>query len=136
MLVLRAGVAPRHNGAMGWRLAADTVLVAHLAFVAFIVFGGFVAARRPRVAPAHLLALTYGAMIEAVGFTCPLTPLEKSLRASAGQAGYEGGFVEHYVVAVLYPGELTPGVQLTMVALVAAVSLVAYRRWLLRLVPA
>lgn len=118
---------------MGWRLAADVVLIVHLAFVAFIVFGGFVAARRPRIVPVHLVALAYGAAIEAVGFTCPLTPLEKSLRVAAGQAGYEGGFVEHYVVAVLYPGELTAGVQLTMVAAVAAVSLVAYRRWLARL---
>jgi len=121
---------------MGWRLAADVVLVVHLAFVAFIVVGGFLAARRPRLVSVHLLALAYGALIETVGFTCPLTPLEKSLRASAGQAGYEGGFIEHYVVAVLYPGELTGAVQLAMVVSVAVISLIAYRRLLLRLAPA
>ncbi len=112
------------------------MLVVHLAFVGFIVLGGFLAARRPRVVPVHLLALAYGAVIEAVGFTCPLTPLEKSLRVEAGQAGYEGGFVEHYVVSVLYPGELTTAVQLTMVATVAGVSLFAYRRLLVRLATA
>jgi len=117
---------------MGWRLAADVVLVVHLVFIAFIVVGGFVAARRRALVPVHLLALAYGGLIEAIGFTCPLTPLEKSLRSAAGQAGYEGGFVEHYVVAVLYPGELTGGVQLAIVVAVAGISLVAYRQLLRR----
>lgn len=111
---------------MGWRLAADSVMVIHLAFVVFVVIGGFLAWRWRRVAWVHLPIALYGVVIEVVGFTCPLTPLEKSLRRRAGSGGYDGGFVEHYVVPVLYPGEFTATTKITLATLLAALTALAY----------
>ncbi len=96
---------------MWYRLAADTVLVVHFAFVLFVVLGGLLALRRPRVAWVHVPVALYGAAIEFIGFVCPLTPLEVWLRRAGGEAGYQGGFIEHYVVSVLYPRGLTRGLQ-------------------------
>ncbi len=111
---------------MGWRVAADAVMSAHLAFVVFVVLGGLLAWRWPRAMWAHLAAAAYGVVILAVGFTCPLTPLEKALRTRAGQAGYEGGFVEHYVVGVLYPGRLTALVEIALIVGLAATNATIY----------
>ena len=111
---------------MGWRVAADVVLVVHLGFVAFVVFGGFLTWRWPRVAWVQLPVALYGVIIEIVGFRCPLTPLEKWLRRRAGSAGYDGGFVEHYIVPVLYPGEFTQGVKTLLAGVVLAANAVAY----------
>jgi hypothetical protein len=111
---------------MGWRIAADSVMVVHLGFVVFVVAGGLLAWRRPWVAVLHGAAALYGAVILLVGFTCPLTPLEKALRSRAGQAGYDGGFVEHYVVGVLYPGELTAAIQSMLVVGLVAVNVGIY----------
>jgi len=114
---------------MGWRLAADGVMVFHLAFVAFVVVGGFLAWRWRRLACLHLPIALYGVLIEVIGFTCPLTPLEKSLRGRAGSVGYEGGFVEHYVVPVLYPGDFTPATKFALAGLLFVTTLVAYAVW-------
>jgi len=111
---------------MLYRLAADGVLVLHAAFVLFVVLGGLVALRRPRFAWVHLPAAAWGAAIEFCDWTCPLTPLEKALRRLGGEAGYSGGFVEHYVVALLYPRGLTRGVQLALGLFVLAVNLAVY----------
>jgi hypothetical protein len=107
-------------------MAADAVVVLHFAFVLFVVFGGLLALRWPKVAYVHLPVAVYGALIELVGWVCPLTPLEKSLRESAGLAGYEGGFVEHYILPVLYPAGLTRGVQLVLGMLVICLNIVIY----------
>lgn len=112
---------------MLWRVAADVVLVMHLLFVAFVVFGGFLTWRWPRVALVQLPVALYGVVIEIVGFRCPLTPLEKRLRRQAGSAGYDGGFVEHYIVRVLYPGEFTWGVKVFLACAVVLANAVAYR---------
>jgi hypothetical protein len=111
---------------MPYRLLADLVVGVHALFVAFVMAGGLLALRWPWVAAVHLPAAVWGALIELRGGVCPLTPLENSLRASAGQAGYEGGFIEHYLLPVLYPAGLTRGVQLSLGALVIAVNLVVY----------
>jgi hypothetical protein len=118
---------------MVYRILADLVVGVHALFVAFVVIGGLLALRWPWVAALHLPAAVWGALIELRGGVCPLTPLENSLRASAGQAGYEGGFIEHYLVPVLYPAGLTRGVQLSLGALVIAVNLVVYALVLRRL---
>lgn len=118
--------AGRDNRPMVWRISADGVLLLHLAFVVFIVAGGFLAGRWPHIAFVQLPLAVYGVVIELVGFRCPLTPLEKMLRRKAGSSGYEGGFVEHYIVGVLYPGELTTGVKLFLACAVAATNTVAY----------
>ena len=99
---------------MVYRWLADLVLVLHLAFVLFVVLGGLLALRWPRVAWVHVPVALYGALVEFVGFICPLTPLEVGLRQRGGEAGYEGGFVDHYITAALYPTGLTREVQLVL----------------------
>ncbi len=111
---------------MAYRVLADLVVGAHALFVAFVVLGGLLALRWPWTAAAHLPAAVWGALIELRGWVCPLTPLEKSLRAAAGDAGYQGGFIEHYLLPVLYPAGLTRDVQLTLGSLVIAVNIVIY----------
>lgn len=121
---------------MGYRVLADLVVGVHALFVVFVVAGGLLALRWPWVAAAHLPAAVWGALIEFQGWVCPLTPLEKSLRAAAGQAGYQGGFIEHYLLPVLYPAGLTRNVQLILGSLVIVVNLLIYgmlvRRWMAR----
>jgi Protein of Unknown function (DUF2784) len=96
----------------GW--LANLVLVLHGAFVLFVVFGGLAAVRWPRAAWVHVPAAAWGVLIEFGGWICPLTPLEMLLRSLAGQAGYSGGYVEHYLLAWLYPTGLTRNVQLVL----------------------
>ncbi|HEY7502785.1 MAG TPA: DUF2784 domain-containing protein [Gemmatimonadales bacterium] len=111
---------------MAYHILADLVVGVHTLFVAFVVVGGLLALRWPWVAVLHLPAAAWGALIEFQGWICPLTPLENSLRASAGQAGYRGGFIEHYLLPVLYPAGLTRGVQLALGSGVIVVNLVVY----------
>lgn len=88
---------------MLYSVLADLVMLVHAAFVVFVAVGGFLAAWRLAVAWAHVPCALYGAAIEFFGWTCPLTPLEIGLRRAAGQAGYTGGFIEHYLRGILYP---------------------------------
>jgi len=83
---------------------ADLILLAHLGFVAFVSVGALAVLFWPRLALAHVPCLMYGAAIELIGWICPLTPLEQDLRRHSGQEGYAGGFIEHYVGGLLYPG--------------------------------
>ena len=87
-----------------WNSLADLVMVVHFGFVVFVVAGGLLVLWRRRVAWIHLPCVLYGAAIELFGWGCPLTPLEQSLRRTAGSVGYRGGFIEHYVGRILYPG--------------------------------
>lgn len=105
---------------------ADALVLLHFAFVCFVVGGGLLVLRWPRLAWVHLPAAAWGVLIEFVGFVCPLTPLEVWLRHRGGQAGYTGGFVDHYVVAVLYPAGLTRSVQLVLGLLVLALNAAVY----------
>ena len=99
---------------MPWGLLADAVLLAHAAFVAFVVLGGLLVLRWPRLAWVHLPVVAWGAGIEFTGGICPLTPLENHWRALAHEQGYAGGFVEHYVFGLLYPEGLTRDVQIAL----------------------
>ena len=117
---------------MLFRGAADLVLVVHLAFVLFVVLGGLLALRWRRVAWIHVPIALYGAVIEFIGFICPLTPLEVWLRRRGGEVGYEGGFIEHYVTAALYPTGLTREVQLALGAAVLVLNGIVYAVWLRR----
>ena len=111
---------------MLYRLLADVVLVAHLGFVLFVVAGGFLILRWPGMAWVQLPSAFWGLVVEWSGWICPLTPLENRLRAQGGTAGYAGGFVEHYLVPVLYPASLTRGVQVLLGATVLVINLIAY----------
>src|SRR5687768_3916194 len=115
---------------MLYRGLADLVLVAHLAFVLFVVLGGLLALRWPRVAWVHIPVALYGAIIEFVGFICPLTPLEIWLRARGGEAGYEGDFIEHYITAALYPSGLTREIQIAIGVAVLLVNAAVYGQFL------
>lgn len=111
---------------MPYRLLADAVLLAHAAFVAFVVLGGLLVLRWPRLAWVHLPVVAWGAGIEFTGGICPLTPLENQLRAMVHQQGYRGGFVEHYVFGLLYPEGLTREMQLALGLIVLVVNLAVY----------
>lgn len=113
------------------RLVADIIVVVHLAFVAFVVAGGLLVLRRPRLAWLHLPAVAWGAYAELTAMVCPLTPLENHFRHRAGTGGgggggYVGGFVEHYVMPVLYPAGLTPEHQVWLGVLVVGLNAVVY----------
>ncbi len=116
---------------MPYRVLADLVLVTHFLFIAFVVAGGFAAIRWPKIAWAHVPCFVWGALIEFAGWICPLTPLEVSLRIASGQAGYPGGFIERYLLPVIYPGALTREIQIGLGLAVLAVNAGAYA-WLLR----
>ena len=111
---------------MIYKLLADLVFIAHLAFVVFVVLGGIAVWRKPKIAWLHLPAVAWGALIEFAGWICPLTPWEQSLRRLAGEKGYSGGFVEHYLMPILYPEGLTREVQIVLGVLVLAINVAAY----------
>jgi len=117
---------------MWYRAGADFVVVVHLLFICFVVGGVFLAWRWPRVVWVHIPAVVYGALVEFAGFTCPLTLLENGLRRRAGQAGYQGGFISHYLVKVIYPPGLTRGMQVGLGLLVLLVAVIGYRGFLRR----
>jgi len=114
---------------MFFRASADAVLILHLAFVLFVIFGGVLALRWPRLAWVHIPVALYGATIEFVGFICPLTPLENSLRRAGGEAGYAGGFIDHYITATLYPSGLTRSIQLVLGVAVLSLNAIIYTLW-------
>lgn len=105
---------------------ADLVVVLHGFFVLFVLLGGFLVLWKTRMAWAHLPAVIWAACIEFFGWICPLTPLENMLRQKAGVAGYESGFVEHYVIPLLYPAALTRKLQIGLGLLVLGLNLVIY----------
>lgn len=125
---------PSLSSAALYRVLADLVLVAHLAFVAFAILGGLLALRWRWIPWLHLPALAWGVLVELAGWLCPLTPLEVRLREAAGSAGYPGGFVDHYLLPLLYPTALTREGQVLLGVGLLAVNLAVYavvlsRRW-------
>jgi hypothetical protein len=104
------------------RFLADAVLLLHLGFIVWVGAGGLAVLRWPRLAFLHLPAVLWGAGIEFTGAICPLTPLENALRRQAGEAGYAGGFIEHYLLPLIYPDALTETVEWLLGALVLAIN--------------
>ena len=111
---------------MAYRLLADGLVLIHFAFVIFVVAGGFLVIWRPSLRLIHLPAAAWGALIEFSGWICPLTPWEQALRHRAGEVGYAGGFIDHYMLPILYPQGLTPGVQVALGLLVVGVNVGIY----------
>ena len=117
---------------MTYRLLADLLVIAHLAFVLFVAFGALLALRWRWMPWLHVPAAVWGGFVVLTGRICPLTPLENRLRLLAGGSTYEGGFIEHYVLPIVYPPGLTRDMQLLLGVLVVGGNLVTYmliRRW-------
>ena len=115
-----------------FRLLADGVVILHLTFVLFVLFGGLLTLWWPRISWLHLPAAAWGAAVEFGGWVCPLTPLEQWLRLEAGQSAYSSDFIEHYILPVLYPAMLTHEKQIVLGALVVVFNVAVYG-WLLRM---
>lgn len=111
---------------MSHRALADVLLVLHGLFILFVLAGGALVWRWPRLAWLHLPAVAWAAWVAWAGWICPLTPLENALRRAAGQAGYAGGFVEHYLLGMIYPEGLTRGAQIGLGLFVALLNLGVY----------
>ena len=111
---------------MAHRLLADATVLLHLAFVLFVIAGGFLAARWPRVAFAHVPAAAWGAWVEFAGWVCPLTPMENWLRERAGQEVYTTSFVERYLLPILYPPSLSREIQCGLGVFVLLINAGAY----------
>ena len=112
---------------------ADAVLVLHLAFILFVVLGGLLVLWRRWLIWLHLPVVAWGILIEFAGWICPLTPLENWLRMQGGDRGFSGGFINHYLMSLIYPAGLTRELQWLLGALVLAINAAMYfhvwRRW-------
>lgn len=114
---------------MMYSLAADLVLVMHFLFIAFALGGAALVFKWRWLAALQIPAAAWAALIEFRGWICPLTPLEQTLRRAAGETGYQGGFIEHYLEPVIYPAGLTPKIQ-TVIGLIVVVLNVALYAWI------
>ena len=105
---------------------AEALVVFHFCFVLFVLSGGFLLSWRKWIACLHIPAALWGVIVESTGGHCPLTPLENRLREAVGGVPYEGGFVEHYIMPIVYPHEITYDFQLTLAMMIAVINIVLY----------
>ncbi|MES9956032.1 MAG: DUF2784 domain-containing protein [Sedimenticola sp.] len=108
------------------RLGADLVLLIHFSFILFVVLGGLLVLRWNRLAWLHVPSVIWGVTIDAMGWICPLTPLENSLRIAGGERGFEGGFIEHYLLPLIYPLGMSRGEQIALAMLALLLNLAIY----------
>jgi len=118
---------------MIYSILADIVIAIHFLFIVFVVIGALLVLKWQRIAFIHLAAACWGAFIMFQGWICPLTPLENKLRRAAGQSGYDGGFIEHYLLPIIYPTGLTREIQIWLGVAVILINLVLYGIVLYRL---
>ncbi|MBV6749970.1 DUF2784 domain-containing protein [Pseudomonas chlororaphis] len=111
---------------MFYRIAADGLVSFHLLFILFVLFGGLLVLKWRRLIWLHLPAATWGVAVEVFHLECPLTRWENLFRQAAGQGGYGEGFIEHYLIPLIYPAGLTPTIQLGLGALVLLLNLAVY----------
>jgi hypothetical protein len=109
-----------------YKLLADAVVLAHFLFIAFVVCGGLLVIRWPRIAFVHLPAAVWGAVVEIFGWVCPLTPLENHFHLLAGKSSYSGDFIARYLMPVIYPENLTATIQQVFGGLVIIINLIFY----------
>lgn len=112
-------------------ILADAVVLVHVAFVLFVVFGGFLVLRFKRLAWLHIPAVAWAVIVETAGWICPLTPLENLLRLRAGRESYPSDFIDHYIMPVLYPTFLTRETQIAL-GLSALLINIAIYAWIRR----
>ena len=115
---------------MFYIIAANAIVILHLGFICFVVLGGLLALKWRPIIFLHVPAVVWGALVEFQGWLCPLTPLEQQLRVAGNQAGYSGGFIEHYLLSLLYPASLDRAMQITLGGLVVVINLLVYG-WLI-----
>ncbi|MCX2899309.1 DUF2784 domain-containing protein [Pseudomonas mandelii] len=120
---------------MLYRIAADGLVLFHLLFILVVLFGGLLVLKWRQLAVLHLPAVAWGISVEVFHLFCPLTEWENRMRDAAGQTGYAGGFVEHYIWPAIYPAGLTPTIQLGLGAVVLVLNLGIYLRLLLKMRP-
>jgi len=113
---------------MTYNLAAYAVAALHIAFILFVIFGGFLVWKWPRLIWVHIPAAVWGVLVELAGWYCPLTHWENHFLREAGRAGYQGGFVNHYLMPLIYPPGLTRGMEIVLGLLVLAINAGAYVR--------
>ena len=111
---------------MLYRLGADGLVLFHLLFILFVLFGGLLVLKWRPLIWCHVPAIAWGAAVEGFHLTCPLTAWENALRQAAGSSGYSGGFIEHYVWPLIYPAGLTPHIQLLLGTFVLLLNLGVY----------
>ena len=111
---------------MVYRLLADFVLLLHLAFIIFVIFGGLLALKNVKWAWIHVPAAVWGGLVEFAGWICPLTPLENWLSLRAGAGTYQERFIAHYLLPLIYPTGLTRNVQIILGAGVVLISVIVY----------
>jgi hypothetical protein len=121
-----ARVPAEGNARVFYGLLADATVVVHLAFILFVIFGGLLALRWPRVAWLHVPAALWGAVVEFTGRICPLTPIENRFRLASGRPSYSSSFIEHYLVPIVYPADLTREAQILLGLVVVALNAVVY----------
>ena len=109
-----------------YQLLADIILVAHFAFIVFVLAGGLLLLRWPRLVWLHLPAVVWVVCAELAGWVCPLTPLENYFRALGGGYAYQGDFIGHYLLPLVYPAGLTPAIQLMLAGVVIVLNLIIY----------
>ena len=114
------------------RIAADGVVVIHLAFILFVILGGLALFRWPWMIWIHVPTAVWGALVELLGAPCPLTPLENHLRQAGNAGGYSGGFIDHYIMPIVYPPGLTRGTRVVLGMLILAINFAIYFRFLTR----
>ncbi len=115
---------------MPYAFLASSLVIFHLGFVLFVIFGAGLLFRWPGLIWLHVPALAWGIYVEFTSSICPLTPLENHWRRKAGQAGYDGGFIDHYIMSTLYPDGLTPTVQLVLGILMVVFNVIVYGLWI------
>ena len=108
------------------KVSADLLVIVHFAFIVFVVLGGFLVLKWKKVAILHIPCVLWGALIEFCGWICPLTPLESYFREAAGGKAYSGGFIDHYIMSLIYPTGLTRGMQISLGIIVVVVNLLVY----------
>lgn len=104
----------------------ELVVVIHFSFIVWVVCGGFLAIKWWWLALAHLPALAWGVLLEWNGWICPLTPLEMRLRAERGLPGYDSGFIDNYLMPIIYPEGLTREIQMALAIGLLLVNGIAY----------
>ncbi|MGE8064884.1 DUF2784 domain-containing protein [Pseudomonas sp. NPDC089569] len=113
---------------MLYRIAADGLVLFHLSFILFVLFGGLLVLKWRQLIGWHLPAVLWGLAVEAFHLPCPLTRWENLLRHAAGQSGYGAGFIEQYIWPVIYPAGLTPAIQWWLAGVVLLVNALVYLR--------